>query len=132
MQAGRRKTRPLEERLYAGRCPLGVSSSRSRVIHYWNLEILPSNNPQMAFSFTQPVTVVQENAASARSPTDRDRPEVERCRAGPEPWHRPKKLVLCFDGTGNKFHGDDRDSNILKIFRMLDSSSDDQCKLTAP
>ncbi|KAK8007604.1 hypothetical protein PG989_001594 [Apiospora arundinis] len=29
----------------------------------------------------------------------------------------PRKLVLCFDGTGNKFHGDDSDSNILKIFR---------------
>ncbi|KAG7132543.1 hypothetical protein HYQ45_009116 [Verticillium longisporum] len=41
-------------------------------------------------------------------------------------WHRTRKLVLCFDGTGNKFHGDESDSNILKIFRMLDSSSDDQ------
>jgi uncharacterized protein (DUF2235 family) len=34
--------------------------------------------------------------------------------------------VLCFDGTGNKFHGDDSDSNILKIFRMLDRTADDQ------
>ncbi|TPX14789.1 uncharacterized protein E0L32_005184 [Thyridium curvatum] len=39
---------------------------------------------------------------------------------------RPRKLVLCFDGTGNKFHGDDSDSNILKIFRMLDRTADDQ------
>jgi hypothetical protein len=37
-----------------------------------------------------------------------------------------RKLVLCFDGTGNKFHGDDSDSNILKIFRMLDRTADDQ------
>ncbi|OAR00918.1 hypothetical protein LLEC1_00615 [Akanthomyces lecanii] len=37
-----------------------------------------------------------------------------------------RKLVLCFDGTGNKFHGDDSDSNILKIFRMLDRSSVNQ------
>ena len=37
-----------------------------------------------------------------------------------------KKLILCFDGTGNKFHGDDTDSNILKIFRMLDRTADDQ------
>ncbi|KAF1739677.1 uncharacterized protein CRV24_001613 [Beauveria bassiana] len=37
-----------------------------------------------------------------------------------------RKLVLCFDGTGNKFHGDDSDSNILKIFRMLDRSSENQ------
>ncbi|KAF6833174.1 short chain dehydrogenase reductase family [Colletotrichum plurivorum] len=39
-----------------------------------------------------------------------------------------RKLILCFDGTGNKFRGDDSDSNILKIFRMLDSSANDQCK----
>ncbi|KAJ4420896.1 hypothetical protein N0V82_004075 [Gnomoniopsis sp. IMI 355080] len=37
-----------------------------------------------------------------------------------------KKLILCFDGTGNKFHGDDSDSNILKIFRMLDRTANDQ------
>lgn len=37
----------------------------------------------------------------------------------PEP-HIRRKFVLCFDGTGNKFHGTDADSNILKIYRMLD------------
>lgn len=39
--------------------------------------------------------------------------------------HR-RKFVLCFDGTGNKFSGTDADSNILKIYRMLDRSDDDQ------
>lgn len=39
-----------------------------------------------------------------------------------------RKLILCFDGTGNKFRGDDSDSNILKIFRMLDSNANDQCE----
>lgn len=43
--------------------------------------------------------------------------------------HKHRKLVLCFDGTGNKFHGDDSDSNILKIFRMLDRTASDQCGL---
>lgn len=38
----------------------------------------------------------------------------------------PRKLVLCFDGTGNRFHGDESDSNILKIFRMLDRTAGDQ------
>ena len=47
--------------------------------------------------------------------------------------HRiPRKIVLCFDGTGNKFQGDDSDSNILKIYRMLDRTADDQCKLRNP
>ncbi|GME51786.1 short chain dehydrogenase reductase family [Neofusicoccum parvum] len=34
--------------------------------------------------------------------------------------NRSRTFVLCFDGTGNKFCGTDSDSNILKIFRMLD------------
>jgi uncharacterized protein (DUF2235 family) len=37
-----------------------------------------------------------------------------------------KQFVLCFDGTGNKFSGTDADSNILKIYRMLDRNGDDQ------
>lgn len=36
------------------------------------------------------------------------------------PQQAPKTFVLCFDGTGNKFSGDESDSNVLKIFRMLD------------
>lgn len=40
----------------------------------------------------------------------------------------PRKLVLCFDGTGNKFRGDDSDSNILKIFRCLDREAGGQCE----
>ncbi|RPA99044.1 hypothetical protein L873DRAFT_1633306, partial [Choiromyces venosus 120613-1] len=40
--------------------------------------------------------------------------------------HKRKKLILCFDGTGNKFKGNDGDTNILKIFRMLDRSGSDQ------
>jgi uncharacterized protein (DUF2235 family) len=39
-----------------------------------------------------------------------------------------KKLILCFDGTGNKFKGNAGDTNILKIFRMLDRTGGDQCK----
>jgi uncharacterized protein (DUF2235 family) len=42
------------------------------------------------------------------------------------PTHARKKFVLCFDGTGNKFSGTNADSNILKIYRMLDRNGDDQ------
>jgi hypothetical protein len=48
------------------------------------------------------------------------------------PRSKPHKIVLCFDGTGNKFHGDDSDSNILKIYRMLDRTASDQCEFRAP
>lgn len=56
---------------------------------------------------------------------------------GPErnaraPQRKSRKIVLCFDGTGNKFHGDDSDSNILKIYRMLDRTANDQCKFPGP
>jgi len=56
-------------------------------------------------------------------------PSVVDMHPAPEQRRRkPRKLILCFDGTGNKFRGDDSDSNILKIFRMLDRTADDQCK----
>ncbi|PWY69715.1 sporulation associated protein [Aspergillus heteromorphus CBS 117.55] len=35
-----------------------------------------------------------------------------------------RELVLCFDGTGNTFRADGGESNILKIFRMLDRRKD--------
>ncbi|GES60940.1 hypothetical protein ATEIFO6365_0006040100 [Aspergillus terreus] len=44
----------------------------------------------------------------------------------PDDLTGPKEFVLCFDGTGNKFHGDESDSNVLKIFRMLDRSGVNQ------
>ncbi|KAJ5392122.1 hypothetical protein N7509_007612 [Penicillium cosmopolitanum] len=41
--------------------------------------------------------------------------------------HRqPKQFVLCFDGTGNKFAGDTSDTNLVKIYRMLDRSQSHQ------
>ena len=39
---------------------------------------------------------------------------------------RSKKFILCFDGTGNKFSGTEADSNILKIYCMLDRTGEDQ------
>lgn len=38
-----------------------------------------------------------------------------------------KELVLCFDGTGNTFRLDGGESNILKIFRMLDRTKENRC-----
>ncbi|KAI9759516.1 MAG: hypothetical protein M4579_002275 [Chaenotheca gracillima] len=59
-----------------------------------------------------------------RSEDDMQRPEFHAPAYGPR--RARKKFVLCFDGTGNKFQGDESDSNILKIFRMLDRTVDDQ------
>jgi len=38
----------------------------------------------------------------------------------------PKRLVLCFDGTGNSFTGQDNDTNVVKIYKMCNRSSKDQ------
>lgn len=40
-----------------------------------------------------------------------------------KPQRQRKALVLCFDGTGNKFQGNSGDSNIIKIFSMIDRQS---------
>lgn len=45
---------------------------------------------------------------------------------GPEPPRKKQTFVLCFDGTGNKFSGTDSDSNILKIYRLLDRNREHQ------
>ena len=37
-----------------------------------------------------------------------------------------KKLVLCFDGTGNTFQGNTSDTNIVKIYDKLDRDDDNQ------
>lgn len=39
---------------------------------------------------------------------------------------RDRELVLCFDGTGNTFRADGGESNILRIFRMLDRTKEDR------
>lgn len=42
------------------------------------------------------------------------------------PTLNPRRLVLCFDGTGNKFQGDVSDTNIVKLFQMFDRRDPDQ------
>lgn len=37
-----------------------------------------------------------------------------------------KKLVLCFDGTGNVFSGSTADTNVVKIYDKLDRDADEQ------
>lgn len=38
----------------------------------------------------------------------------------------PRKLVLCFDGTGNTFTGSNSDTNVVKLLHMLDRNAPDQ------
>lgn len=45
---------------------------------------------------------------------------------GPEQAKVPKKLVLCFDGTGNTFTGSNSDTNVVKILSKLDRNDPHQ------
>jgi uncharacterized protein (DUF2235 family) len=42
---------------------------------------------------------------------------------------RARQIVLCFDGTGNTLRADGKESNILRMFRMLDRTDDEDCML---
>jgi len=37
-----------------------------------------------------------------------------------------RKLVLCFDGTGNTFSGSNADTNVVKLLNKLDRNSPNQ------
>jgi uncharacterized protein (DUF2235 family) len=37
-----------------------------------------------------------------------------------------RRLVLCFDGTGNRFHGTESDTNVVKLYEMLERSDKSQ------
>lgn len=39
---------------------------------------------------------------------------------------KSRRLVLCFDGTGNKFSGNSSDTNIVKLYQMLDRKIPEQ------
>ena len=43
-----------------------------------------------------------------------------------------RNLVLCFDGTGNQYKGDGTETNILKIFGLLDRDAPHQCMYPSP
>ena len=38
----------------------------------------------------------------------------------------PRRLVLCFDGTGDKFQGNESDTNIVKLYQMLERNKPGQ------
>lgn len=42
------------------------------------------------------------------------------------PGDNPRRIVLCFDGTGNQFQGNESDTNIMKIYQMLDRHAPNQ------
>ena len=45
-----------------------------------------------------------------------------------DPFRQERSLVLCFDGTSNEFQGDGTDTNVLKMYGMLNKDIPEQCK----
>lgn len=54
------------------------------------------------------------------------RSTVDQTSSAEAPYSGPRKLVLCLDGTGNQFMGFERDSNIVKIYQMLEKNTPGQ------
>lgn len=52
-------------------------------------------------------------------------PEPMDTRSDPDP-DEFKKMVLCFDGTGNTFSGSNADTNVVKLLRKLDRNHPNQ------
>ncbi|KAK8168589.1 hypothetical protein BKA80DRAFT_308310 [Phyllosticta citrichinensis] len=44
----------------------------------------------------------------------------------------PRRLVLCLDGTGNKFTGDASDSNVVKLYQMMERNIPNQFNYYQP
>ena len=38
----------------------------------------------------------------------------------------PAKLILCFDGTGNKYSGDPSDTNVVKLYQKFNREAPNQ------
>jgi uncharacterized protein (DUF2235 family) len=55
-------------------------------------------------------------------------PVQEPAASVPHRQQKGRSLVLCFDGTSNKYRGDGTETNVLKIFRLLDKHDHDQCE----
>lgn len=53
-------------------------------------------------------------------------PYTEPLPASPSPDKKVRKLVLCFDGTGNTFQGNTSDTNVVKIYDKLNRDDDYQ------
>ena len=88
----------------------------------------PSSAKQPRTSMDRSIRSDREKFEKVQEKVDKGEREGKFMPSAQAQLNRPsgRKLILCFDGTGNKFHGDESDSNILKIFRMLDRESDDQ------
>jgi uncharacterized protein (DUF2235 family) len=53
-------------------------------------------------------------------------PHVESTPASPSIDNKVRRLVLCFDGTGNDFQGNTSDTNVVKIYDKLDRNVENQ------
>lgn len=78
------------------------------------------------------ITSGQSNK-SAKAAVETSKPRLRVSVTGMEPspairatTQSKKVLVLCFDGTGNKFQGSAADSNIVKIYSLLDRQDENQ------
>ncbi|KAF8448269.1 hypothetical protein BDZ91DRAFT_114623 [Kalaharituber pfeilii] len=85
----------------------------------------PHNSLHPNTAFTRSAPALSQSPSPSPSPSRDASPRSNRGAAKLQS-HEKRALVLCFDGTGNKFKGNGGDTNILKIYSMLDRRSPNQ------
>jgi len=76
----------------------------------------------------QPAANGSTSAPAAAAANESPRSSAKKSSSKSDEPKKPKvsRLVLCFDGTGNKFSGDPSDTNIVKIYQLLDRGTKGQ------
>jgi uncharacterized protein (DUF2235 family) len=80
----------------------------------------PNQPPKKESTNRRPQSNHSTKATLGHRTDDKEGEEKENEAPSDPIFPTKKSLILCFDGTGNKFQGSAGDSNILKIYSMLD------------
>lgn len=111
--------------------PLSIPSSAAPTAPASVVSITPVKSPQIhvtpgaqvSYNYRSTSTpAALEDVANGRVATTAAATSAQTVAGEIHVGQERKQLILCFDGTGNKFKGNAGDTNILKIFRMLDRS----------
>jgi hypothetical protein len=107
-------------RVYRPRVPHNTNSNNDRNNDRNSRPDCPNQPPKKESTNRRPQSNHSTKATLGHRIDDKEGEEKENEAPSDPIFPTKKSLILCFDGTGNKFQGSAGDSNILKIYSMLD------------
>jgi hypothetical protein len=107
-------------RVYRPRVPHNTNSNNDRNNDRNSRPDCPNQPPKKESTNRRPQSNHSTKATLGHRTDDKEGEEKENEAPSDPIFPTKKSLILCFDGTGNKFQGSAGDSNILKIYSMLD------------